>query len=149
MSIRTSHSAELQLRKLLSDDHRRLDQLFNDVLRAFRGGDREEAAALWSQFETGLRNHFVFEEVRLFAEFRRANPAATAELVTDHVKLRAMLSDLSVSLDLHLTRADMVENFISALRSHAAREDALLYRWAEANAPGANESHPSAAPKSA
>jgi hypothetical protein len=71
--------------------------------------------------------------VRLFPQFRQAHPAAAAELVADHGNLRAMLGDLSVGLDLHLTRADMVERFVVVLRSHAAREDALLYRWAQAN----------------
>ena len=131
MSIRTAPLADAQLRELLTIDHRRLNQLFDDVLSAFREGDHADAAALWTQFETGLRNHFVFEEVRLFPQFRQEHPDAAAELAADHTRLGSMLSELSVGLDLHLTRADMVEQFIGLLRSHAAREEALLYRYAK------------------
>lgn len=112
-------------------DHERLNRLFDEVLIAFQEGDRENAAALWSQFETGLRNHFDFEEFHLFPQFRKLIPGETAALQAEHAHILSLLEKLSVGVDLHLTRSDMVEDFIARVRAHAEREDALLYRWAD------------------
>lgn len=118
----------------MNRDHQRLNQLFDQVLAAFREGDRELAAALWTQFDTGLRNHFDFEELHLFPQFRRLHPKAAAALLAEHAQMLSMLSKLSIGVDLHLTRADIVDEFIASLRAHAEREDALLYRWAQTRA---------------
>ena len=119
------------LRAQMNGDHERLNRLFDEVLIAFQEGDRENAAALWAQFETGLRNHFDFEELHLFPQFRKLIPGETAALQAEHAHILSLLEQLSVGVDLHLTRADMVEDFIARLRAHAEREDALLYRWAD------------------
>lgn len=123
-------------------DHERLYRLFDQLLTAFQAGDRASAVALWSQFETGLRNHFDFEELHLFPQLRKAHPAETAELKAEHGQLLWLLSELGVGIDLHLTRSDMVEAFVTRLRAHADREDALLYRWADTRVSFSDEPAP-------
>jgi hemerythrin-like domain-containing protein len=120
------------LRAQMVADHERLSRLFDQVLIAFQEGDQQNAAALWSQFETGLRNHFDFEELHLFPKFQVLNPVEIAALQAEHAHMLSMLEELSIGVDLHLTRSDMVEDFVARLRAHAEREDALLYRWADA-----------------
>jgi hemerythrin-like domain-containing protein len=127
-------------------DHQRLNQLFDQVLIAFREGEREQAAALWTQFETGLRNHFDFEELRLFPQFRKLHSEEVAQLMAEHAQILSLLSKLSMGVDLHLTRTDMVDDFIAGLRAHAVREDALLYRWARAHATNVERYLPPATP---
>ena len=112
-------------------DHERLNRMFDQVRNAFQEGDSESAAALWSQFETGLRNHFDFEELHLFPHLRKIVPAEVAALQAEHARMLSMLHTLSVGVDLHFTRSDMVDDFIARLRAHAEREDALLYRWTD------------------
>lgn len=120
------------VRSQLNRDHQRLNRLFNEAVAAFRAGDRDQAAALWSQFDTGIRNHFDFEELHLIPQFRRLYPKAAAQLQAEHARVLSLLEELSVGSYLHLARADVVEDLITRLRAHADREDALLYRWAQA-----------------
>jgi hemerythrin-like domain-containing protein len=115
----------------MNRDHQRLNQLFDQALLALREGDREQAAALWSQFDTGLRNHFDFEELHLFPQFRKLHPKAAVALLNEHAQMLSVLNKLSVGVDLHCTRSDIADDFITRLRAHAEREDALLHRWAQ------------------
>jgi hemerythrin-like domain-containing protein len=125
--------AGLDLRNLLALDHARLDKLFDSLVAAFDADARSEAARLWSQFELELARHFALEEQEIFPEFAKVAPAEAAELLHEHGALRSRLQSLSVGVDLHLTRAETVSAFVRTLRSHAKREDALLYRWAQTN----------------
>lgn len=130
MSTQTSTSTDVDVRDLLNQSHARLDRLFEAVLDAFQEGDRVDAAALWSEFETCLRNHFDFEDVHLLPSFRKVYPHEAEEIARE--RMRQTLAELGTGVDLHLTRADVVKEFLAQLRAHAAREDVLLYRWAKA-----------------
>lgn len=126
-------SATNDLRTLLSKDHGRLDELFEQLIAAFRAGDRDQAAALWDAFDTGLEAHMALEESRLLPEFAKVDPEEAAALTREHTAIRNALSQLGIGVDLHYTNAAAVERFIQVLREHAKREDSLMYRWAHAN----------------
>jgi hypothetical protein len=71
------------------------------------------------------------EERDLFPAFTTVNAPEAAALLHEHDRIRQRLLDLGIGVDLHLTRDYQVEEFIRDLRAHAAREDALLYQWAQ------------------
>ena len=48
----------------------------------------------------------------------------------EHARIRQLLGELGVGVDLHLVRLELAREFIDFLRAHARREEALLYRWA-------------------
>lgn len=121
------------LQTLLRHDHDRLDKLFEDLVAAFRADARDEAAQLWTAFDAGLLAHFDLEEKRVLPEFTKAYPVEAAALAREHTEIRALLDELGIGVDLHLTRADSVAHFVEVLKKHAKREDALMYRWARAN----------------
>jgi len=123
--------AGLDLRNLLALDHARLDQLFETLNAAFEGDARPDIPRIWTMFEAELQQHFALEEKLIIPEFAKVAPAEAAALLRDHAELRSRLSSLGVGVDLHLTRAEAVSGFVRTLRSHAKREDALLYRWAQ------------------
>lgn len=126
------------LRRMLSADHERLERLFVELIAAFEADARDDVARLWSEFDVGLRTHLQLEEQHIFPEFGRTHAAEVAALLRDHEHIRAQLLELGVGVDLHVTNDERVERFIDRLRSHAAREDALMYQWA------ARELHPEA-----
>jgi hemerythrin-like domain-containing protein len=129
---RPSHGAHSpDLRRTLHEDHERLDKLFADLLAAFQADAREDAACLWSAFDRGLRTHMELEERDLFPAFTTVNAPEAAALLREHDRIRQRLLDLGIGVDLHLTRDYQVEEFVRDLRAHAAREDALLYQWAQ------------------
>ena len=132
----SAQASSKDLRALLGQDHQRLDELFSDLLAAFQRDDRKEATALWRAFDSGLTAHMKLEEALILPAFANVAPAEAAALAREHVAFRASLTELGVGVDLHCTNAEAVERFLAALREHAEREDALMYRWAQANIPG-------------
>lgn len=126
-------TATWDFRALLKSDHRRLEESFEELVAAFRTGDREEAATLWDAFESSLEEHMRLEEQHILPEFAKVDGSEASALVREHKTIRGALSELAVGVDLHCTTADTVERFARMLRDHARREEALMYRWAEAH----------------
>lgn len=118
-------------RELLSQDHVRIDRLFTQLLGAFATGDREAIASEWTRFDEALRAHLDAEEVHILPLFRAVDVEEAARISEDHAYFRSKLAELSVCVDLHAVSLPMAEELVARLRAHAAREDALMYRWAD------------------
>jgi hemerythrin superfamily protein len=114
---------------LLSQDHARLDRLFQDLLEAFEADARTEVARLWTQFDNDLRAHMQLEEEHLLPKFLEFNAPEALALMREHQSIRDQLLQLGIGVDLHLTRHEKVAEFVRDLRAHATREDDLMYRW--------------------
>lgn len=112
-------------------DHAEISALLDEVLVAFRCGDRDVAAAAFTRFEKRLGAHLSLEDELLLPELERIDPKEAAALAADHRQIRTRLTELGLGVDLHLTRASAVSELVEMLRAHAHREDALLYRWAD------------------
>ena len=123
----------VDVQTLLRREHAQLETLFEELVTAFRAGDREESAALWNAFESDLEAHMVLEEKLILPEFAKVDAAEAAQLAGEHAAIRTSLSELGIGVDLHCTNLDAVEAFIRLLKAHAKREDALMYRWARKN----------------
>jgi hypothetical protein len=111
-------------------DHRALDKLFDALLKDIREGDPRVCQESWGRFERALLDHIDAEEVFLLPSFERIDAAETAALRQEHATLRHLLADMGVRLELHALKEENVKRLVVALRTHAAREDALLYKWA-------------------
>lgn len=129
------------VKEVLLADHLRLEALLEQLLEAFRSDAREDTQQLWRQLEDGLATHLTTEERWLLPGFRAVNPAEVALLQAEHVLLRRRLAELGAGVDLKAVRLPEAQAFVDALRAHARREDALLYRWADADAPGPARAH--------
>jgi hemerythrin superfamily protein len=116
--------------RLLSD-HQRLDSLFDRLLKDVRRGDWATCQATWARFERELLEHLEAEETFLLPTFESEHPDETATLRREHANIRRLLADMGVKLELHAEREQNVRRFVESLQSHAAREEALLYRWAD------------------
>lgn len=127
----STETSTADLRGMLHEDHEHLDKLFADLVAAFQADAREDAARLWNDFDAGLRKHLLLEEQSILPEFGKFNPAEAAALLGEHERIRQQLLELGVGVDLHLTRDYQVAEFVRALRAHAAREDAVMYQWAQ------------------
>jgi len=121
----------VSVRRQMMADHAEIAAAFEDVLAAFRSGDRTVAAEAFTRFEHRLLAHLALEDELLLPALRAVDPVEAAGLAEDHRQIRAQLTELGVGVDLHLTRATAVTRFVEELRAHAHREDALLYRWAD------------------
>jgi len=129
-------STDLDLRERLIWDHHRLEQLFLELQASFdEDDDPRERRRLWTELDRGLTVHMDAEEKYVLSAFARTDPVEATALLAEHAAIRRQLTELGVGVDLHCVRAETCAEFLDAIRRHAAREDALLYRWAQANLP--------------
>lgn len=115
----------------LREDHRRLDEVFETLLNCVHAGEREAAREAWTAFERGLTGHMAAEEATLLPVFDQFEPEEAARVRAEHLRIRTLLDELGVALDLHALREEKVEELVAALRAHAAHEEAGLYPWAD------------------
>ena len=118
--------------RFLRADHHILAALAATVLEAVVNGDRTEAGDAIAAMQRSVLGHLAEEERELLPEYARHAPEDARAILDDHTAIRAALADFDVATDLHFLRANVVEAFLARLRTHAAREDEGLYRWAAA-----------------
>jgi hypothetical protein len=133
MSTETHTPDKAALQSMLAKGHEQLDALFERLLAAFHADARNELGPLWAEFDSRLRAHLALEEERILPQFAKLNPAEAQSLAAEHVRIRELLSELDIAVDLHLARERTIIDLVTLLREHARREDALMYRWAAAN----------------
>jgi hemerythrin-like domain-containing protein len=132
MHTDTDYAHDIDVRAALSRDHTRLERLFEELEAAFHADSPQDCAALWTRFDAELRRHFDVEERHILPLFKRHHPQEAAAIVREHAEILAKLERLGIGVDLHMTRADAVDEFVLAIRDHAAREDHLMYAWTQA-----------------
>lgn len=121
--------------ELLRRDHARLDALFTELLDQFAEGNQHQMRAAWTDLDAGLTSHLDLEDRRILPLFAEVDSEEARALGAEHVRIRRLLAELGVGVDLHLVRLDSAREFIDSLRAHAQREDQLLYRWADRELP--------------
>jgi hypothetical protein len=114
----------------LRADHELLETLAEDILQTVTEGDREDISEAVSLLQTTLFAHLEGEERELLPRYASEAPEDAALILKDHAAIRKQLAELDLQTDLHLVRAEAMRAFLVALRAHAARENAGLYRWA-------------------
>lgn len=126
---------ERTLGQFLKHDHERLEELLATVMQAIDDDDQQAALAAWRPLEAGLLAHFAVEEEHLFPELEKTDRIEAAHLRSDHGAVRQQIVDLGMCLELHTARKVAFDQLVALLERHAAREEALLYRWVESHLP--------------
>jgi hemerythrin HHE cation binding domain-containing protein len=121
------------LQGTLAKDHEQLDALFERLLAAFHADAGRELCPLWAEFDSRLRAHLALEEELILPQFARVDPTEARCLADEHVRIRKLLSELDIAVDLHLAHERTIADLVTLLRAHGRREDALMYRWAAAS----------------
>ena len=110
-----------------SEDHTRLDGLFESYLKS-KGGNSEKALSLLEQFKSGLEQHMAWEEAILFPEFDERIPSPDEESPT--VDLRFEHEQLREYLEIVLRK--MKENNRDTGKDEARLGELLAaHNWAE------------------
>ncbi len=122
-------SASERQHDALVQHHRQLDDLFDRLLARFHDGDHDAVSAMWTDFEGGVLAHLKAEEADLFPRYRQRHEQEMKTLLQEHERIRAVLTELGVGLDLRLLRADLAEEFVQCLRAHAEHEEQHFYLW--------------------
>lgn len=119
------------LNAVLSQEHLRLDALFQEVISVFQANDQEGALKLWTRFQEELDAHFGLEEREIIPELAKVNPKEAALILCEHDEIRKKVDELGIGVELHFARLDAVTDLIRRLRAHSKRENELMYVWAQ------------------
>lgn len=120
------------IRRALGEEHVAMERRIEGLHRAVAWSDRAHLAADFVRIERQLRAHLDLEERDLFPKVEVVDAESVALARRDHKRIRALLDELALEVELCRVRASTVETLLTLLRAHAAREDATVYRDADA-----------------
>ncbi|MDE1833302.1 MAG: hemerythrin domain-containing protein [Candidatus Micrarchaeota archaeon] len=122
-----SQNSEISISRFMSDDHSRLDYIFEEFRRSKKAG---LASQLFLAFKMGMERHIRWEEEILFPLARRKLGKDTAmldELILQHKRIRGSIRDISGRLD---SRDAGLENDLEQLLAgHDKMEEEGMYPW--------------------
>jgi hypothetical protein len=116
---------------ILGQHHLEIEEACLALLDACCTGDPGEIARAWGEIEFQLYDHMMAEEHFLFPAYQQDEPENAQDLRDQHARLRDLVVELGVALQLRTVHLAQIEAFVGALRDHEEREDASLYRWAD------------------
>lgn len=125
----------MDIYETLCDDHRHLDVLFEALLNTIHVNDADAAETAWTELDHRLATHLDAEEADMLPLFDHFDPLEGATIRSDHGRIRSLMAELGVMLDIHALREEKVTELVGFLRAHAAREETKLYPWANRELP--------------
>ncbi|MGI0100624.1 MAG: hemerythrin domain-containing protein [Candidatus Micrarchaeaceae archaeon] len=122
-----SQNKETSISKFMSDDHSRLDSIFQEFKKSQKAG---EAKQLFLEFEMGIKRHIGWEEDILFplAKQKLGNDSAMVdELIMQHRRIKDDIKEISSHLG---TRNTGLETDLEQLLTgHDKMEEDGMYLW--------------------
>ncbi len=131
--MKTSDPASF--RELLSHDHVRLDAMLTAVLELTHSNIQPNLAEEWAVYEEALLVHLNAEEMLLLPGLAKHDAAFAARIRDEHTKIRALLAEIGVGLELHIVREERMLELAQYVRQHAKLEEQPLYTWADSAIP--------------
>jgi hypothetical protein len=114
----------------LTQDHQELDALLRCLAQDAEAPVPGALQATWALFEDKLCRHMEAEERFLLPLLEASDPAEVARIRLEHARIRNLLTELGVNIDLHTARQANVVELIELLHAHARHENGVLYRLA-------------------
>jgi len=119
----------------LSDDHKRLDGVMEQIRARAAAGDMKEAASLFAGFQERLNRHIRIEEDLLFPEFERATGMSeggpTGVMRHEHLAIRDFMSRIGALLEgPHPSPGEfetLRASLFAILHEHNVKEEQILY----------------------
>ncbi len=120
-------------------DHQELEALLRCLEQDAVAPVPSALQATWTTFESRLTRHMDAEEQFLLPLIEASDPGEVARIRTEHTRIRELLTELGVAIELHTIRARNIERLIEVLEAHAKHENGALYRLAGEKASAAVE----------
>jgi uncharacterized protein (TIGR02284 family) len=118
----------------LEADHQDLASSASRLLHFVKANDVSLLREQWDELEARTLRHLDAEEMVLLPAFEREHADDGAKIRDAHARIRAMLGEGGIALDLHILKPELVVALRDALAAHATHEAATLYTWTRANA---------------
>jgi len=114
----------------LTKDHQELEALLRCLAEDTQAPVPGTLQKTWSTFETKLIRHMNVEERLLLPLLEASEPAEVARIRQEHARIRDLVTELGLAVELHTVREANIAELIGLLRAHAGHEDGALYRLA-------------------
>ncbi len=123
-----------QVHARLAKDHEELHALLECLAEDVEAPECGELEATWGALEARLLRHIDAEERYLLPLLEASHPAEVARNRAEHARIRDLVAELGIAVELHSARKPAVMQLIELLTRHAQHEDEVLYRLAGAKA---------------
>jgi hemerythrin len=130
-----------EIRRQHREEHAVLDALTRRLLGEARDGDPRQTREAWAALERRLTSHLAFEEDSLFPLVEPRHAKELRELSREHVRIRALMTEIGLAMQLSVVRKGALEALAALLASHTAHEDANLDLWLDQMAPMDDRRH--------
>jgi len=115
----------------LTRDHQELHALLRGLAQDARAPLPGMLQSTWTTFENRLLRHMETEEQCLLPLIEGNDPKEVIRIRTEHARIRNVLSELGIAIELHTVREANINELIVLLETHAKHENTALYRLAE------------------
>ncbi|HET7539096.1 MAG TPA: hemerythrin domain-containing protein [Polyangiaceae bacterium] len=115
----------------LTKDHQELHALLLCLAEDAKAPLPGTLQATWTTFEKRLLRHMETEEHCLLPLIELSDPAEFKRVRTEHARIRGLLTELGVAIELHTVREANISELIDLLEAHAKHENTTLYHMAE------------------
>ena len=115
------------LRQRLMHDHRELHTVLQQLAEDADAPQVGQLQQTWARFERHLLAHLEAEEQLLLALLQASYPEEVERTRREHAKIRELVSELGVAVELHTVRKEAILALVRLLDEHAEREDRGLY----------------------
>ena len=113
----------------LRHDHAQLEELLVKLSDDADSSDPRLLQETWGKFESCLTRHLRKEEQELLPRFVASHPDEVRSTLSEHQRIRELVAELGVGVDLHTVRKEVLLGLVRRLREHAQAEDRSLYGW--------------------
>jgi uncharacterized protein (TIGR02284 family) len=118
----------------LERDHQEVARSLTRFVEFVDSSDHVQAREEWDGLEAQILTRLDAEEMFLLPGFERDQPTGAAAIRNGHARIRALLGEIGIAIDLNCLRTEKVSELRDLLASHAEEEAQSLYGWAQANA---------------
>ncbi len=120
------------IQQLMTDDHRRCDDIFVEVERDIRAKHWDQAQQAFASFRRHLLQHFEAEETMLFPAFEAKTgmtQGPTQVMRGEHAEMRELLqaADEALNAEDGQRYAGEAETLLIMMQQHNVKEENILY----------------------
>ncbi len=112
----------------LTKDHQELHALLRCLAQDAKAPLPGTLQATWATFEERLLRHMETEEECLLPLIEPSDPAEVARVRREHARIRDLLTELGIAVELHTAREEHFTELIKLLEAHGKHENSALYR---------------------
>ena len=126
----------VKISQSLTEDHRRIDQIFIDIEQVITKSAWDEAWSITNSFDQMMEHHFAIEEECLFPAIEQATASASAPvrvMTMEHDQIRYLINVLrsAIAEKSRENGLSACETLLIMIQQHNTKEENVLYPMAD------------------